>query len=257
MPVAAIEALAELLAATDASTVYETLDLVDIQSAWLKTKIPNSISLTAGIHIFRQFIVASLKPQSNFSGNFEALRRHLIKNTTLFVERAKKARESIANIGLNFVRDGHTVMTHGGSRVAGALLVKAAAMDRKGGNVRFQIIYVMSEVRKKESKEIIASLRAAGVPVAEIPESAVAFCMNKVDLIIVGAEGVVENGGIISRMGTYQLAVIAHAHDKLFYVAAETHKFVRMFPLGQDDLGPDQKILVFKTEDDDAASTLR
>jgi len=61
---------------------------------------------------------------------------------------------------------------------------------------------------------------------------------------------VVENGGIISRLGTYQIGLLAKAAGKPFYVAAETHKFVRLYPLGQYDLGIDQDVIEFKTEDE-------
>lgn len=60
--------------------------------------------------------------------------------------------------------------------------------------------------------------------------------MSSVDMVLVGAEGLVENGGIINRIGTYQLAIVAAAHKKPLYVAAESHKFARMFPLYQTDL---------------------
>lgn len=42
--------------------------------------------------------------------------------------------------------------------------------------------------------------------------------------MLVGAEGVVENGGIINKLGTYQLAICAKAHNIPFYAAAESYK---------------------------------
>lgn len=241
MPVAAIEALIELLASSHAVTVFETLDLVKTQSDYLKSQIPNSISLSAGTDLFQRYMIQSLKPSS--TGNFETVRQHLLSNGRLFVSRAKQARHNIAMLGRDFVRDGSVVMTHGGSRVVGALLDKAAE-----GNVRFKVIYVMIDARSKESYEVVTSLREKGVPVATISEGAVGYAMGKVDLVVVGAEGVVENGGIISRLGTYQIALLAKAAGKPFHVAAESHKFVRLYPLGQYDLGIDQEILDFRTD---------
>lgn len=46
----------------------------------------------------------------------------------------------------------------------------------------------------------------------------------RVDMILVGAEGVVENGGVINKLGTYQLAICAREHKIPFYVAAESYK---------------------------------
>jgi translation initiation factor eIF-2B subunit alpha len=249
MPVAAIEALISILVQSHAITIYETLDLVKTQSSYLKSRIPNSISLSAGTDLFQRYMISSLKPSS--TGNFETVRQHLLSNGRLFVTRAKAARERIASYGRHFVRDGSVVLTHGGSRVVGALLGKAAEASKSGGNVRFKVIYVMNEARASESKAVVSSLRAKGVPVATISEGAVGYAMGKVNLVIVGAEGVVENGGIISRLGTYQIGLLAKAAGKPFYVAAETHKFVRLYPLGQYDLGIDQDVIEFKTEDEE------
>ena len=178
----------------------------------------------------------------------------MLSNGRLFVTRAKVGRERIAAYGRHFVRDGSVVLTHGGSRVVGTLLGKAAEASASGGNVRFKVIYVMNEARTSESKVVVSALRAKGVPVATISEGAVGYAMGKVDLVIVGAEGVVENGGVISRLGTYQIALLAKAAGKPFYVAAESHKFVRLYPLGQYDLGIDQKVIDFRTDDEDILS---
>ena len=45
-----------------------------------------------------------------------------------------------------------------------------------------------------------------------------------------------ENGGIINKLGTYQLAVVAKALKRPFYVAVESYKFARMYPLAQRDV---------------------
>lgn len=79
-------------------------------------------------------------------------------------------------------------------------------------------------------------LREHGIPTEVILDSAVAYFMDKADMVLVGAEGVVENGGLINAVGTYQLAILAHVHKKPFYAAAESCKFVRMFPLNQYDV---------------------
>lgn len=42
--------------------------------------------------------------------------------------------------------------------------------------------------------------------------------------MLVGAEGVVESGGIINKLGSYQMAIAAKAHGIPFYVAAESYK---------------------------------
>jgi translation initiation factor eIF-2B subunit alpha len=55
-------------------------------------------------------------------------------------------------------------------------------------------------------------------------------------MALVGTEVIVQNGGLLSRLGTFQLATLCQAFKIPFYAAAETHKLVRVYPLGQADL---------------------
>lgn len=266
MPVAAIEALVEALAASSASTISETLTLLSQHTAALKAAIPNPISLSAGTDLFQRYLIATLnQPQrTGFGpgGDFRSIRGHLLSNGRLYVERAKASRERIASFGRHFIRDGATVLTNGGSRVVGALLRSAAEASGGRGSIRFRVIYVLSTVASRtaatakdvevgtsaegEGLKIVQALRERGVPVATIPESAVAYSLGKVDMVIVGAEGVVENGGIISRLGTYQMGMLAKSAGKPFYVVAESHKFVRLYPLSQFDLPINQRVIDFR-----------
>jgi translation initiation factor eIF-2B subunit alpha len=55
-------------------------------------------------------------------------------------------------------------------------------------------------------------------------------------------------------MGTYQMGLLAKSKGKPFYVVAESHKFVRLYPLSQFDLPIEQKVLDFKVTDDPKTS---
>ncbi|KAI1081724.1 nagb/rpia/CoA transferase-like protein [Whalleya microplaca] len=253
MPVAAIEALIEALGQSSAKTVFETMDLVKTQSAKLRAAVRNPVALTHGTDLFQQYLVLSLKQpgpdgkETSSHENFEVVRQHLMRNGRLFAQRAKEAREQIATISRRYIHDSHTILTHGGSRVVGTLLGRAAESIPGDGRRRFKVIHVMNEARRTESNRVVAALRAKGVPVATIPESAIAYSMSKVSMVLVGAEAVTANGGIISRMGTYQIALLAKALKKDFFVAAEQHKFGKTFPLTQFELGFDQNMIQFHT----------
>ncbi|KAI1379421.1 nagb/rpia/CoA transferase-like protein [Hypoxylon crocopeplum] len=259
MPVAAIEALIEALSQSSAKTVFETMDLIKTQSAKLRNAVRNPIALTHGTDLFQQYLVLSLKQpgpdgkETSSHENFEVVRQHLMRNGRLFAQRAKLARENIATIGREYIRDNYTILTHGGSRVVGTLLGRAAESIPGDARRRFKVIHVMNEARRTESNRVVAALRAKGVQVATIPESAAAYSMGRVNMVIVGAEAVTANGGAISRMGTYQLALLAKTLNKEFYVAAEQHKFGKTFPVDQFDLGFKQDMINFhasKTQED-------
>ncbi|KAG5204859.1 hypothetical protein MJG53_009457 [Ovis ammon polii x Ovis aries] len=47
---------------------------------------------------------------------------------------------------------------------------------------------------------MVKALCSLSVPFTVVPDAAVGYIMEKVDLVIVGAEGVVENRGIINKL---------------------------------------------------------
>ena len=67
-------------------------------------------------------------------------------------------------------------------------------------------------------------LQREGFDVTIIPDAAAAFLMRRgeIDSIIVGADRIAANGDVANKIGTYGLALTAHAHGVPFYVAAPT-----------------------------------
>ena len=64
-------------------------------------------------------------------------------------------------------------------------------------------------------------LKQYGVPFKVVADSASGFYMQtqKIDLCIVGTDRVAANGDVANKIGTYNLAVVAHENDVPFYVA--------------------------------------
>lgn len=244
-PVAAIESLIALLNAHPSTTVFEILDTVKVHSDRLKASVANPVPLSAGTDLFLQYLVSSLRQQD---GSFDAVRQHLLRNGRLFAQRANAAREGIADAGWRLIHEGQCILTHGASRSVVGILERAA---QNLGAGKFKVIYVREETRVEESDRIVRELRSKGIPVAEIAEASVAYVMGllrQVNMVLVGAEAVTSNGGIISRMGTLQLSKLAAQANLPFFVAAETHKFARKFVMDQRDIGFKQDILDFSVD---------
>jgi translation initiation factor eIF-2B subunit alpha len=249
MPVAAIEALVSALATKSTSTFAETLEFLEAQIDLLINSVANSISLSAGTDLFKRYLIQSTQDGGE---EFDVIRSHLIANGLTFVQNAKTARERIAKFGMQMIRDNKVVLTSGGSRVVGALLLEVAIASH--GSVRFKVIYVLGPPSsnpsdEREGMDIVNKLRQLGVPVATISAEDVAYALVKSDMVIVGAEGVVVDGGVISRMGTCQLAIMAKRANKPFYVLAESHKFVKLKPYNSHDLPIKQHIIDYRIED--------
>lgn len=66
-----------------------------------------------------------------------------------------------------------------------------------------------------------ALLTRAGIPCQVILDSAVAFAMPRADMVMLGAEALAENGGLVNFVGGYQMAQAAKAADKPVYALAE------------------------------------
>ena len=115
---------------------------------------------------------------------------------------------------------------------------------------KFRVVYVRdpNEVPSRTPADIVTELRQKDIAVATIPFAALAASLSTITFALVGAESVVENGGIISGMGTNQMGLLVKSVGKPFYVAAESHKFVRVYPLSEDDLPLGQKMLDFSTQ---------
>jgi methylthioribose-1-phosphate isomerase len=70
-------------------------------------------------------------------------------------------------------------------------------------------------------------LHEGGVPLTLITDNMVGHFMKagKVDAVVVGADRIAANGDTANKIGTYQIAVLAHEHGVPFYVAAPVSTF--------------------------------
>ncbi|GJJ70608.1 translation initiation factor eIF-2B subunit alpha [Entomortierella parvispora] len=226
MPVAAIESLVELIRHSKATTMSEFMLSIKDASQQLKSSVRNSISLSAGCDLFVRFVTRN----SQDVADFETWKGTLISRGQRFVEKADACRYKIAELGLPFIKDGSVVLIHAHSRVVSLLLQRAAENHK-----RFKV-FVTESSQTQGGIRSAKVLRAAGIPTTIILDAAVGYVIDKVDMVLVGAEGVVENGGLINQIGSYQMAIVAKAANKPFYAVAESYKFVRLFPLNQYDL---------------------
>jgi ribose 1,5-bisphosphate isomerase len=90
--------------------------------------------------------------------------------------------------------------------------------------------------------EGIASARAmaaAGWRVTLVPDTACALVMPQASAVVVGADSVRADGGVVNKVGTYPLALVAQAHRVPVYVLCETMKIAAPdFPLVLEEMSP-------------------
>jgi len=230
--ICAIDTLLHFLSSSRAKTLQEVVvEQRKIKDHLCKEVDTPATPVKSGCELFMRFI--TLVNQGLEETDFEKTKKMLCERGSNFRSQCAGARERISRLGHPFMRDGATVLTHSRSRVVADLLKRAAAESKRLN------VFVTQSAPDESGEEMKATLEAAGIQTTVILDSAVAYIMEKVDIVLVGAEGVVENGGIINKIGTYGMAIVAKTLNKSFYVAAESFKFTRLFPLNQSDL-PDE-----------------
>ena len=78
-------------------------------------------------------------------------------------------------------------------------------------------------------------LQQAGIPLTLITDSMAAHFMRHggINAVFVGADRVAANGDVANKIGTYGLAVLAHAHNIPFYVVAPRSSIDLTLPSGE------------------------
>ncbi|KZV43470.1 translation initiation factor eIF-2B subunit alpha-like [Dorcoceras hygrometricum] len=227
--VAAIRALSSVIRSSQATTMMELEIELKRASDSLKAWDTTSISLTAGCDLFMRYVTRTSALEYE---DFGSAKSRLIERAEKFGEISYTARKIIAMLSQDFIFDGCTILVHGFSRVVLEVL-RTAAQTKK----LFRVF--CTEGRPdRTGLRLSNELAKLNVPVKLLIDSAVAYSMDDIDMVFVGADGVVESGGIINMMGTYQIALVAKSMNKPVYVAAESYKFARMYPLDQKDMVP-------------------
>jgi methylthioribose-1-phosphate isomerase len=132
---------------------------------------------------------------------------------------------AIGKHGAAVVRDGQTILTHCN---AGALATggygTALGVVRAAWEAGKKIRVVAGETRPvlQGSRLTAWELMQDGIPVTLITDSMAGSLMHRgeIHVCVVGADRITANGDVANKIGTYSLAVLAHAHGIPFYVAA-------------------------------------
>src|SRR6266849_1667857 len=132
---------------------------------------------------------------------------------------------AIGKHGSAVIDDGQTILTYcnAGALATGgygtALGVVRAAWD-EGKKIRV----VAGETRPvlQGSRLTVWELMQDGIPVTLITDSMAGSLMHRgeIQVCVVGADRITANGDVANKIGTYSLAVLAHAHGIPFYIAA-------------------------------------
>ena len=129
------------------------------------------------------------------------------------------AGEKIAAEALQVILPGTTLLTHSrSSTVLGALLhVRSAGTD-------FGVVCTESRPLY-EGRTLAEELSRAGIPTTLVTDAEIGLVMERVGVVVVGADAV-SLKGMVNKTGTYGLALVARAHGRPFHSLCGTQKFL-------------------------------
>ncbi len=145
---------------------------------------------------------------------------------------------NMGRYGAELIADGATLLTH----------CNAGALATAGLGTALAPMYVAHEAGKKlhvfvdETRPVLQGARLTawelqqeGIPLTLITDNMAAHFMRHggIAAVFVGADRVAANGDVANKIGTYGVAILAHAHHIPFYVVAPCSTIDLALPSGE------------------------
>jgi methylthioribose-1-phosphate isomerase len=199
----------------------------------LKTELERAGSLlisTRPTAVNINWAVKRITQISSRGRNVKEIKRLVKREALAMLDNDTLTNKKMGRTGSNLFYDGDVVMTHcnagslATSTYGTALGVLRAARD-DGKNLK--VITTETRPVLQGSRLTAFELMHDDFDVRLISDTAVGYVMaNKmVDKVIVGADRILRTGHVYNKIGTYQIAIMAHIHKIPFYVAAPVSTF--------------------------------
>ena len=135
------------------------------------------------------------------------------------------ANRKMGELGAPLLPDGARVLTHcnaGALATAGHGTALGVIRSAIAAGKRLSVYADETRPFLQGARLTAWELMQDGIPVTLIADNAAGLLMarGEIDAVIVGADRVAANGDFANKIGTYQVAVLAHRHGIPFYVAA-------------------------------------
>ncbi len=201
------------------------LEQLDSVCAYLAQSRPTAVNLFWALERMRQVGHGTSPDDSP-----RAVLQRLLAEAQKIHEEDRAMCHAIGRHGAALLQDGQGVLTHcnaGGLATAEygtALSVFFTAQDQ-GKQLR---VFVDETRPLLQGARLTAwELQRRGIPATLICDSMAAQVMRegKAQAVVTGADRIAANGDSANKIGTYGLAVLAHAHGIPFYIAAPSSTF--------------------------------
>jgi eIF-2B alpha/beta/delta-like uncharacterized protein len=159
-----------------------------------------------------------LQAVSQHSGTAaDPLRKFAVAKADELIQASLKAAYQIAQRTVSLVADNELILTHSYSSTVLAALKLAGARH----SIR---VTVTRSGAGRTGEETARQLSSAGVPVTFIDDTAIGLFLPQSGKVMVGADRVCADGGLVNGVGTSLLALLAYRRGVPFYVLCENLK---------------------------------
>ena len=140
-----------------------------------------------------------------------------VDTTNKLLRRLNSSTKEISVRGSKLIKNSSVIMTHCHSGEALSVIKQAW---KEGKKIK---VYATETQPKEQGIKTAKELAKMKIPVILIVDSAIEFFIKDVDMVIVGTDAI-RKEGIVNKIGTYPMAVVAWEHKKPFFVVGNTLK---------------------------------
>jgi methylthioribose-1-phosphate isomerase len=205
-----------------AKTKEKLLSELETAGTLIKSQRPTAVNLFWGV----DRVLAEAK---SASGGVDEIKTLVVLEAESIAEEDAQNNLAMGKIGSVLIKDGDTILTHcNAGELATVEYGTALGVIRAAWGEGKRIRVIADETRPllQGARLTAYELRRDGIPVNLITDNMAGYAMSKglVDLVILGADRIVQDA-VFNKIGTYSVAVLAHAHNIPFYVAAPKSTF--------------------------------
>jgi len=132
---------------------------------------------------------------------------------------SKDARSRIAAIGKTIIAMGSSIFTFTLSET-----VMRTLLEAWDSGIKFRVLVTESRPNN-DGRTTGKALAEAGIPVEVSIDACMQELISRADLMIVGAEAILADGGAVCKIGTYPAALVAQQSEVPLYIVVDTMKF--------------------------------
>jgi methylthioribose-1-phosphate isomerase len=212
----------------------ETLEAIVDTAEYLATSRPTAVNLFWALDRMKRVAQEAAAAEGATAA---ALVERLEQEALEILREDTELCRAIGRHGAALIGNGNGVLTHcnaGGLATASYGTALAIMYTAHENGIRFEVFADETRPLLQGARLTAWELARAGIDCTLICDNTAAQVMRegRVHLVVVGADRIAANGDAANKIGTYNVALIAKAHNVPFYVAAPLSTFDLTVPTG-------------------------